>query len=231
MAQPLVTAVVPAYNAECFLAEALHSIQAQQWLSTEIIVVDDGSSDATARIAQACPGVVYLHQPNRGPAAARNRGIQEANGDFIAFLDADDLWPPGKLAHSLQAFQQQPSLEALTGRTRFIGDTSERQQAVGSMVSVYLGAAVFRRSVFDSIGLLDESLQQGEDIDWFLRVCESGINIKVSEEVTLFYRRHANSMMAQHSSLAERFKLLRKTLARRRAMTPAQQALFSQLMA
>src|SRR5690606_19821926 len=97
MNNPLVSAVVPVYNGERYIAEALRSILAQQYRPLEIIAVDDGSTDGSTAIIQSFPEVRYIGGPNRGVAQPRNTGIAEAQGEFIAFLDQDDQWTPDKL--------------------------------------------------------------------------------------------------------------------------------------
>src|SRR5262245_10754564 len=99
---PLVSCIVPVYNGEAFLGEALASIRAQRHRPIEILVVDDGSTDGTAAVVMAADaGIRYMRQDNAGGAAARNRGIGMARGTFVAFLDADDLWPPEKLERQI----------------------------------------------------------------------------------------------------------------------------------
>src|SRR5579871_1893267 len=97
--------IIPVYNAEAFLAQAVESVRRQTVKPLEIIVVDDGSTDNSAQVA-ARLDVHYIYQPNRGPAAARNRALTAARGQFIAFLDADDLWPDNKLAMQTEILTQ-----------------------------------------------------------------------------------------------------------------------------
>lgn len=105
-----VTAAIPAFNAERFLADAITSVLSQTYPCYECLVIDDGSSDRTADIARSFEGVRYLRQENGGDAAARNRAISEARGDFIAFLDADDVWLPHKIGTQMQLFEENPHL-------------------------------------------------------------------------------------------------------------------------
>ena len=97
MSSPLVSVIIPVYNGQAYLRPTLKSVFAQDYRPLEVIAVDDGSIDRSAEIIRSFPEVVYLYQDNRGHAAARNAGISAANGEFLAFLDADDLWPPDKL--------------------------------------------------------------------------------------------------------------------------------------
>ena len=98
MDKPLVSVIVPVYNGEHYLSFAIHSILRQDYHPSEVIVVDDGSTDNSANIARSFKEVRYIHQSNQGVAMARNVGIAAARGEFIAFLDADDLWTPNKLS-------------------------------------------------------------------------------------------------------------------------------------
>jgi len=108
---PLVSAVVPAYNAERYIAEAIDSALAQTYEPMEVIVVDDGSTDSTARKVAGYAGKVrYVHQENAGCGPARNTGVAEAGGEFIAFLDADDLWLPEKTDMQMRLFESEPAL-------------------------------------------------------------------------------------------------------------------------
>src|SRR2546425_8625651 len=107
----LVSCIVPVFNGEHYLREALESILQQTYRPLEIIVIDDGSTDNSAVVvASYGEQIIYLRQVNSGPAAARNRGLQEARGEFIAFLDQDDLWHPEKLARQMARFKTQPEL-------------------------------------------------------------------------------------------------------------------------
>jgi glycosyltransferase involved in cell wall biosynthesis len=111
---PLVSVIIPTFNRAGQVREAVDSVLAQGVQEIEVVVVDDGSTDGTrAVLAGRDPRLVYAHQPNRGPAAARNRGIAMARGAFISFLDSDDLWLPGKLGAELGVFARLPSIEAV----------------------------------------------------------------------------------------------------------------------
>jgi len=185
---PLVSVVIPAYNAAEFLADALLSVRRQDHAPLEIIVVDDGSTDTTPQlIARLGADVISLPQVNRGPAAARNRGLQEARGEIIAFLDADDVWPEGTLARQLASLAARPEADVALGRTTLLG-------APDSWFVPLLGSAVFRRSVFNRVGHFDETLRYSEDHDWFLRARELGVLIAATEAITLHYRARPHSL-------------------------------------
>src|SRR5664280_3075793 len=111
---PRVSVIIPAYNAEAFLARALRSVVAQTFDDYEIVLVDDGSTDGTAEIARSFKQARYFHQPNRRQPATRNRGLKEAKGELIAFLDADDEWLPEKLERQLAFMSERDSQISFT---------------------------------------------------------------------------------------------------------------------
>ena len=223
---PLVSVVIPVFNGERFLREAVQSVLDQQYSPLEIIVVDDGSTDNTAIVARDLPEPVrYLHQTNQGPAAARNRGIEQAQGSLIAFADADDLWPAGKLESQLPLLIKDPRIDIVLGRIQQVL-LSEVEELGETAFSVNLGSAVIRKSVFEQIGIFDETMRYSEDVDWFMRARESGAAIVTIDAVTLLYRQHEQNM-TRGKSTAELnvLKALKKSLDRRRESTGAATAL------
>lgn len=231
--EPLVSVVIPVFNGERFLREAVESVLDQQYSPLEIIIVDDGSMDDTATVARSLPETVrYLYQTNQGPAAARNRGIEHARGDLIAFADADDVWPPAKLELQLPHLIKDPVLEIVMGKTQqvLLSDTVDggtRAEEFGEPAfSVNLGSAVIRKSVFDRVGLFDEAMRYSEDVDWFMRAREAGAAIMTLDAVTLFYRQHEQNMSrGKSTSELNVLKALKKSLDRRRERTGSASAL------
>ena len=117
--KPLVSVIIPVYNREKYLAEAIESVLAQTYRPIEVIVVDDGSTDGSADIAKRFGSPVrYYFQPNSGAGAARNRGIAVARGSFLAFLDSDDLWVEDKLTHQMAAFERHSDVDIVSGHVR-----------------------------------------------------------------------------------------------------------------
>jgi glycosyltransferase involved in cell wall biosynthesis len=215
---------MPAYNAERLLGEAVASIHRQDYPALEIIIVDDGSTDGTAETANGFGGNVrYLFQANRGPASARNRGIREARGEVIAFLDTDDLWPDDKLAIQIPRLYETSAVDVVLGRIQYMGINGAEVPDMHfegpdqTVTHVHLGSGVYRRSVFDRVGLFDESLRYSEDIDWFFRARERGIGMIILKETTLIYRLHGDNMTIKKTIPdLQVFKVLKKSLDRRR---------------
>jgi glycosyltransferase involved in cell wall biosynthesis len=226
-ALPFISVIMPAYNAERFLEEAVASVRRQDYRNLEVIVIDDGSTDRTGEIAKSLGSPVrYLLQAHRGPAVARNRGIREARGDVIAFLDADDLWPDGKLALQIARLRDAPDVDVILGRIQYRGIDGTEVPDIPfegpdrTVTHVHLGSGVFRRSVFDRVGLFDESLSYSEDLDWSLRVRECGISMLILKEITLLYRLHGGNMtITKTTPDLQVLQVLKKSLDRRRLQT------------
>lgn len=175
-----VDVVIPAFNAQAFLDEAMDSVLMQGAWIGKIVVVDDGSSDATAAIAAArgAPIEVVQLPQNRGISAARNAGLVRCTADFVAFLDADDRWLPGKLTIQMAAITSVPDCAFVLCRVRPFADErlpAEERTALLSQQPAFVdgwmaSALVARRSLFAQAGDFAEDLRVGEAIDWFSRV-------------------------------------------------------------
>lgn len=184
---PIVSVIIPAYNAARYLAETLKSALGQTLSDIEVIVVDDGSKDNTAQVAQAFPAVRYVHQQNAGVSAARNTGAAHARGEFLAFLDSDDLWHPDKLRQQVEAMRQHP--DSVFSRTEAVSDPARQaeiqhgQREAGaphqlipdfhsSFLVPYLttSTVMVRRAAFEEAGGFDTRLRIAEDVDFYLRV-------------------------------------------------------------
>jgi glycosyltransferase involved in cell wall biosynthesis len=229
-AAPLVSVIVPVYNGEKYLGEAVESIRRQPHPRVEIIVVDDGSTDQSAALAERLsPPVRLIRQPHRGLPAAHNRGVAAAGGDFIAFLDCDDLWMEDKLSIQLALLREHSGIDIVLGHTRRMwmaasGDDGILRRHVSEPVlALSLGAALVRRSVFDTVSTFDETITHSDDWDWFMRARELGVRLVVHPEVTVLYRRHGGNMTNQvGESMVSFARMLQKSIIRRRAQgTPA----------
>jgi len=128
--QPLVSVIIPAFNCASFIGDALTSVFDQSYAHVEILVIDDGSTDETPHIVQGRPGVRYFRQGNRGPSVARNAGVSAAAGDYIAFLDADDLWTPDKLARQVSLLQQFPEAAFAFADMRLISQENRTEPSM-----------------------------------------------------------------------------------------------------
>jgi glycosyltransferase involved in cell wall biosynthesis len=217
---PQISVIVPVFNGAATLGEAIESIRAQE-AQVEIIVVDDGSTDDTAHVIETLTDIVAIRQDNLGPAAARNSGLVFARAPLVAFLDDDDLWMPHKLRHHLQLFEQHPDAAIILGHTAFQGldpETGAWNRVAEPHLLYHLGAALCRREVFDRIGTFDPALRSSEDVDWFLRVRDAGLEIVVTPEIAQIHRRNGQNM-TRGKDLRELgfIEVVKRSLDRRRA--------------
>jgi len=210
--EPTVSVVIPAYNAERYIGETLESVLAQTYRDFEIVVVDDGSTDGTREIVRNYGEPVRLvEQPNSGPAAARNRGIREARGELIAFIDADDLWLPEKLALQMPMFADE-EVGLVCCRVQLIDEsgrelpTSEREKFSGwafekLLEGNFIGTStvVARRAALEEAGLFPEDLVWCEDWCLWLRVALRW-KLECVRQVLVLHRRHDQSLTAQKES-------------------------------
>jgi glycosyltransferase involved in cell wall biosynthesis len=183
---PLVSVVVITYNAADFVAHAIESVLQQSWTRLELIVVDDGSTDATASVVERFRDdrVSYVRQQNKGPNAARNEGIRRARGEFIAFLDCDDWWLPDKLLRQVARASQRETIGliySLATRVDSYGVPGSQFHNVvegrildqllrGQCISGSASSAMVTRRAIDAVGLFDESLHYAEDWEYWIRV-------------------------------------------------------------
>ena len=196
------TVIIPVHNGERYLAAAIRSVLAQTHPPAEILVVDDGSTDASASIARAFdPPVRVLTQANLGPAAARNLGVAHATGDLLAFLDADDLWLLYKLARQVQVLKRDPACEAVLGSMENfvspeLAETDRQAMAPSADVSGahHVGTLLIRRAAFQRIGAFDERWRHGEFIAWWARADRAGLTHVVLPELVLRRRLHMDNL-------------------------------------
>ncbi len=225
MKRPLVSVVTPLYNGERFLAQAIESVLAQTYRPIEIIVVDDGSTDGGADVAKAFDEVHYIHQTNQGQAAAMNAGVETAQGEFLAFLDADDMWTPNKLDVQITYLLEHPDVGYVIAKTlNFIEPgtepptrmTKDFQPGVSSLLSP--GVVLVRRAVFDRVGPFDNTYYHAKDIDWFVRAKEGGVVMAMAPETLLHRRIHGQNQSCRvDSRTTDYVRVLKASLDRKRA--------------
>ncbi len=177
----LISVIIPTFNRADYIAEAVNSVFSQTYKSFELIIIDDGSTDHTRRLLQTIDGVFhYFWQDNRGIAAARNVGVDHATGNFLAFLDDDDIWLEDKLKIQMEIFNQSTETDVVYGQfQQFISPELNQEEKKrlrhldGKVLPAPLpGSMLIRRDAFHQVGRFDESLNIGVEMDWYARLTE-----------------------------------------------------------
>ena len=200
MTNPLVSVIVPVYYGAAYLGEALASIRAQTYGRIELIVVDDGSTDASPEIAASYRPAQRVRQDHQGAAAARNHGLKLARGELIAFLDQDDWWEPHKLQRQVGYLLAHPEIDWVTARQVYF-------IAPGAGTPLWLSpelletaqpgrtpsALLVRKAVFERIGPFDPAKAEASDADWFARAEAAGARHAELPEALVHRRVHADN--------------------------------------
>jgi glycosyltransferase involved in cell wall biosynthesis len=204
-ARPTISAVVATYQAERFIGPAIESILAQTRPPDEVVVVDDGSTDATATVLERFAGRVHVvRQDNRGYPAAMNRAVAQSSGDFVALCGADDLWEPRKLEWQEQAILAHPEVDVLFGHAVLFGainanhpgppqvgvlDNRTLLHSLFRLCLVCAPSVVLRRSLYDRLGPFRENFN-GDDYDYWFRCLRAGARFYFDPRRLVNYRRH-----------------------------------------
>lgn len=235
-----VSVVIAAYDAERTLGPALESVLAQLPQPAEVIVVDDGSRDATASLAASFPQVRLIRQDNQGPSAARNTGIREASQPWVAFLDADDIWLPGKLARQLAALERHPAAVLLAGDWVRAAPVAVQGRAPAPELETLLGyrdvlllnrfqtsTVLVRAEVLDTCGGFDPALDGAEDWDLWLRCARRGTVVKLDVPLVVYRDEPAG----YSKNLTRLYTRMLRMLARERTDTSLAAAAFGRVLA
>ncbi|HNQ02026.1 MAG TPA: glycosyltransferase family A protein [Syntrophales bacterium] len=223
-APSLVTVIIPVYNGRQYLPEAVESALGQTYRPVEVIVIDDGSTDNSLEVASRYGSVQVYRQDHGGLGAARNAAMARATGRFLSFLDADDVWLPGKLDLQIRALEADPSVDMVFGYVEeFISpelDDGARRALrcqEGPLPGVIAGTMVVRRSSCDRVGPFETGWQVGEFVDWYARARERGLRSLVLPEVVMRRRLHKSNMGVRlRDSRADYARILKAALDRRR---------------
>jgi glycosyltransferase involved in cell wall biosynthesis len=220
---PLVSVVVPCYNTELYIGEAIDSIVAQDCKPIEIVVIDDGSTDRSMEVVRRFGDRVECRrQPNAGIGAARNAGIAIARGKYLAFLDADDIWTPTSLNSRLDRLRRGADC-VYGGVEHFISpdlSPEERDRFApipATMTGRLAGTMLIDRNAFHRVGLFDPSLKIGEMVDWVARADHARIAAALIDDIVLRRRIHrTNTVLRLRDQQGAYLKALRASLTRRR---------------
>ncbi len=224
--EPLLSVVIPAFDAELHLAEAIESVLRQGERDLEILVVDDGSTDGTAGVARSFGSPVrVISQESHGAGHARNAGVREARGEYVAFLDHDDVWEADKLEHQLAALAADPGLDLVFGHMRQFR-SPEIPAPVAARIhcppepqaALLPGTLLVRLETFRRVGEFGESSQASEFLEWLLRADDLGLRRLTIPQTVLWRRLHAtNFHVLNPRARSDYVRTLKVALDRRRA--------------
>jgi len=224
-ARPLVSVIVTVYNAVSYLGEAIESVFAQTYEPVELIVVDDGSDDGSGEIAKRFePALRYERQERAGIGAARNRAVELARGEYLAFLDADDRFVADKLERQLAAFDRRPDLDMVFGHmSEFL--SPDLDPALAARIRPPVTNAPWRmtnlmlvkRESFARVGPFSTTLRVGVGVDWYARAVDAGLHEEIVPAVVLERRLHAtNNGIRERESRPQYLRVLKEHMDRRR---------------
>jgi glycosyltransferase involved in cell wall biosynthesis len=229
-----ITVAMPVFNRERHVEVAIRSLlRHRPAVDIDILVVDDGSTDGSARVVQELQQhhdcIRLVRHENRGVSAARNTALQNLHPEaaFVSFLDSDDVSAAGRYVNDLGHFANDPSLGLVYSRLTIVQDIDPATHLpppdghLATVRGINLAAGTFRRNVIETVGVFDESLSIGEDLDFLLRVFELGIRFRLSDEVAMFYRRHAGNMTSDDLKVRRGVMHALMKSAKRRAANPA----------
>ncbi|MEM9925687.1 MAG: glycosyltransferase family 2 protein [Cyanobacteria bacterium P01_D01_bin.50] len=232
---PTFTVVMPAYNAAAYLSQTIESVLSQTFTDFELIIIDDGSQDNTAAIADNYKNkdkrVKFLLQSNQGVSATRNKGIDRSNSKYIAFIDADDKWFPDNLSFHFKHLEENPDLGVSYGKVEFLHPDGKhtgkiargRLKALQPQHFLYnnptmtVSNLVVRQQVFQEIGCFDCTMQYSEDLDFLFRVACSNWRIEGIAQVLLGYRTTQGGLSSQLYKMEEGWETL---MAKARIQAP-----------
>jgi len=244
-----VSVIMPAYNVEPYLADAIESVLAQTYADLELVIVDDGSTDGTRAIAERYGAqhpdrIRIVRQDNRGLAAARNAGLRAATGAVFALLDSDDQWMATYLAEQMRALDEHPAIAVVTGNALIRGSAldglpvrpvpddrpvPDLLEILRDETAVFI-MSIFRREVVERIGGFDESFRTNEDYEFWIRAALAGFRFKRNPTPLGYYTRRSDSLSSNDvRMLAGILRVFRKTLPCCAKGTPAHAAIVSQI--
>lgn len=222
MLKPLISIIVPVFNGEKYIGDTLESIMSQVYEKKEIIVVNDGSTDKSEKIIRSLPKIKYVCQKNAGVPVARNRGLEEAKGEFIAFSDQDDLWKPNKLTDQVNYLMEHPEVEYVISMRKTVLEEGveppgwlKKELLDSENIDHSPSSLLARKSVFKKVGIFNPDLENASDVDWFFRAKDAGIKKGVIQKVHYLKRIHQDNQSYRVKELHNEYlQLIKHSLKR-----------------
>jgi glycosyltransferase involved in cell wall biosynthesis len=203
-----VSVIIPTYNRAQLIIRSVQSVLNQTYKNFELIVIDDGSSDGTKDVLTPYMDCIrYFYQENKGISAARNRGLQEAKGDYIAFLDSDDEWVPEKLAIQVKIMDENPSIGIIHNKLVIVNENNQQigtkpksdssnvfHELIETLGDLPTSSILIRKECFDKVGIFDESLPTMEDFEMWLRIAQYYNIYEYRNRCLAYSHRHAGQI-------------------------------------
>lgn len=216
--------ILPVRDGAAFIEAALKSVLHNLSDRDELIIVDDGSSDDTLVLAEKIVHPFqgrtrFIRGENWGPSLARNKGLEAACGDFITFIDHDDLWPAGRMHRHLRVFDDHPKTDLVVGQVQPFREVGGRRQNLSKKLHhVHLGASTFRQKIFDVVGTFNPGYRFSEDLDLFTRIRELPLHFYFDPKIALYYRKHETNMTNHNNQkiMQHTLRVLLDSIKRRR---------------
>jgi glycosyltransferase involved in cell wall biosynthesis len=223
----LVSVIIPVFNAEKYVAEAIRSVLSQTYKNVELICINDKSTDNSLSILESFGNKIILinNEDNRGTAESRNKGIRLARGEFLAFIDNDDIWESNKLEVQMNQFNNDPRLDILFSYMQCFISPELREEG-GKLrycppdpIPGYIPSTILvKRTSFEKAGYFESKWKNGESIAWMVKAKEAGLNFGVVDQVLVQRRIHETnkSVLASSTSKGDYFRIIKESLERRR---------------
>jgi glycosyltransferase involved in cell wall biosynthesis len=221
-----VSVIIPSFNAERYVSEAIDSVLRQTYAPFEVLVIDDGSTDGTPAVAATFGSAIrFDRQPHKGLSATLNRGIQLAQGELIAFLDNDDVWVLDKLQKQMDVLLAQPKIDMVFGYSQYFASPDLDEAAARRLLipdkpqAAYLKSAMLlRRQSLLMVGLFDTTLRMGDFVDWYARAMDAGLKAHLLPDVVFYRRVHGHNMtILDRASQTDYVRIAKAALDRRRS--------------
>jgi glycosyltransferase involved in cell wall biosynthesis len=230
MQTPLVSCVIPVWNGEKYLAEAIESVLNQTYPKIELVIVDDGSTDGTPDvIAFFKDRVTSIRQEQSGPAAARNTGISASKGAFVAFIDSDDIWEASKTALQVDLLTSREDVSVCLCEVQnfwspeiTVPEGADLPNGADPVSGWFAQSMVIRRNAFETVGLFDPTLRHREAMEWLRRVSDAGLKVDIVKKVLVRRRLHLTNRSRSRAEEDRKalLKIAQEAMLRRRIKQP-----------
>ena len=218
-----ISVVIPVHNCARYLAQAIDSVLTQTHAPAEVLIVDDGSTDESAAVAHGYGSAIkYIHQEQGGAARARNAGVDASSCEYIAFLDADDIWLPDKISRQLLALEKHADKQACFGHMQqFVSDDAIQAKGLLAQAQEVLPGyspctLLIKKSDFMKVGYFEADWQVGEFIAWFAAAQDAGIRMLMLPEVVALRRLHDSNQGVQKTDMRSHYALVVKSILDKR---------------